>query len=89
MNWNPLLREYSDFSGKDDTVCYIRKEVPSEELEREHSLHWIAGKRDVFDRAVRLPDWLSAQVRHRGDYDNSDPRLFVEAFYRPPVLETE
>ena len=75
MDYPALLGENQSFrSDYPAEIKYVFSCKEYESLEKEYGIRETAGKGSTFLQAVNLLEWVNKNIRHKGNYDNSDPQ---------------
>ena len=73
--YDVLLAANKNFrADKKAEISYIFSCEEYQELEREYGIRHTAGKGGTFLQALHLLEWVHQNIRHKGNYDNSDPQ---------------
>ena len=74
-DYDALLTANKNFrADKKAEISYIFSGEEYQELEREYGIRHTAGKGGTFLQALHLLEWVHQNIRHKGNYDNSDPQ---------------
>lgn len=74
-DYSALLSENQSFRADYPAeITYVSGCKEYEVLEKEYGIHETAGNGSTFLQAVNLLEWVNKNIRHKGNYDNSDPQ---------------